>query len=181
MERYIALLRGVNVGGKNKIPMPSLKAAFEKAGFFEVSTYINSGNIIFSAGEADIVVLQQKCRQAIMDAFQLDIAVAVLSTKDLREALAHAPAWWDGEEDSKHNAIFVIAPADSDSVIASVGQLKPEYEQVSHYDRIIFWSAPLETFSRTRWSKIVSTSAYSSVTIRNANTTKKLSQLAQSM
>lgn len=57
MERYIALLRGVNVGGKNKIPMPSLKAAFEKAGFFEVGTYINSGNIIFSAGEAEVVVL----------------------------------------------------------------------------------------------------------------------------
>lgn len=115
-----------------------------------------------------------------MDAFQLDIAVAVLSAKDLREALDHAPAWWDGEEASKHNAIFVIAPADPDSVIASVGRLKPEYEQVSHYGRIIFWSAPLETFSRTRWSKIVSTSAYGSVTIRNANTAKKLSQLAQS-
>jgi uncharacterized protein (DUF1697 family) len=179
MEKYIALLRGVNVGGKNKVSMPSLKAAFEEAGFSEVGTYINSGNIIFSAEEDDIVVLQQKCRQAIMDAFHLDIAVAVLSAKDLSEALDHAPAWWDRDSGSKHNAIFVIAPANPDSIIESVGRLKPEYEQVSHYGRIIFWSAPLETFSRTRWSKIVSTPAYGSVTIRNANTARKLSQLSR--
>ena len=78
MEKYIALLRGVNVGGKNKIPMPLLKAAFEEAGFYEVSTYINSGNVIFSSENKDVVILQKKCRQAVMDMFQLDIAVAVI-------------------------------------------------------------------------------------------------------
>jgi len=179
MEKYIALLRGVNVGGKNQVPMPLLKAAFEGIGFSEVSTYINSGNILFSTGDKDIVALQQKCRQAIGDMFQLDIAVAVISANDLREALDHAPVWWDKHSDSKHNAIFVIAPANCDSVLASVGELKPEYERISHYGRMIFWSAPLETFSRTRWSKIVSTSVYDSVTIRNANTVKKLSQLSE--
>lgn len=179
MEKYIALLRGVNVGGKNKVSMPSLKAAFEKAGFFEVSTYINSGNILFSAEEKDIEALQCTCRQAILDMFQLDIAVAVLSANALHDALAHVPEWWDKDIASKHNAIFVIAPANADSIIESVGQSKPDYEQVSAYGRIIFWSAPLKTFSRTRWSKIVSTSAYGSVTIRNANTAKKLSQLAR--
>ena len=179
MKKYIARLRGINVGGKNKVAMPSLKAAFEKVGFCTVSTYINSGNIIFSAEENDIETLQQICRQAILDTFQLNIAVAVLSAGDLHEALAHAPVWWDQDIASKHNAIFVIAPANADSVIASVGQSKPEYEQVSGYGPLIFWSAPLDTFSRTRWSKIVSTSVYSSVTIRNANTTKKLSELAR--
>ncbi len=177
MERYVALLRGVNVGGKNIISMPSLKAAFEDAGFQKVSTYINSGNIIFSAEGEDVLALQQTCRQAVADMFRLNIAVAVISAKDLQEALDHAPAWWDSDHDSKHNAIFVIAPADSNAIIESVGRSKPEHEQVSHYGRVIFWSAPLKTFSRTRWSKIVSTTAYSSVTIRNANTAKKLSQL----
>ncbi len=179
MKKYIALLRGVNVGGKNKVSMPSLKAAFEKAGFYEVSTYINSGNVIFSAQKQDIEALQRTCRQVIMDMFQLDIAVAVLSANDLHDALAHAPVWWDQDIASKHNAIFVIAPANADSIIESVGHSKPEYEQVSGHGHLIFWSAPLDTFSRTRWSKIVSTSAYSSVTIRNANTTKKLSELAR--
>lgn len=179
MEKYIALLRGVNVGGKNQIPMSSLKTAFEKAGFSEVSTYINSGNVFFSAEEETSEALQQKCVQAIADTFGLDIAIAVISVRDLCQALDHAPGWWGEDPDSKHNAIFVIAPANPASVLENVGQIKPEYEKVSHYGPVIFWSAPLKTFSRTRWSKVVSNSAYSSITIRNANTARKLLQLSQ--
>lgn len=179
MQRYIALLRGVNVGGNNKVAMPLLKTAFERAGFSKVSTYINSGNVLFSADDDDIMLLQERCRRAIMDMFGLNIAVAVISSNDLRKALEHAPPWWDNDCASKHNTIFVIAPADAESVIASVGASKPEYEQISHHGRVIFWSAPVKTFSRTRWSKIVSTPVYDSVTIRNANTTRKLLQLSQ--
>lgn len=178
IENYVALLRGVNVGGKNKIPMPLLREAFEKAGFAEVSTYINSGNVLFASNEADAEVLQKKCRQAILDGFGLDIAVAVLSAKELADALAGAPAWWGRDEDAKHNAIFVIAPAGAAAVLAAVGEAKPAYERVAAFGRVIFWSAPLKTFSHTRWSKIVSVpAAYGSITIRNANTAKKLLQL----
>lgn len=179
MKKYVALLRGVNVGGKNKISMPLLKAAFEDAGFSGVTTYINSGNILFSSQQQDRVTLQKSCQQIIRDTFQLEIAVAVLSESELQDALKHAPDWWDNDSDSKHNALFVIAPASADSIIEAVGQSKPEYEQVAYHGPVIFWSAPLKTFSRTRWSKIVSTSAYSSVTIRNANTAKRLLQLLQ--
>ena len=178
MQKYIALLRGINVGGKNKIAMPLLKAALETAGFSEVATYINSGNVIFSTSNEDTVALQKICQQVIADTFQLEIAVAVISADELREALEHAPPWWDKNSEAKHNAIFIIAPATVDDVMKSVGEAKPEYEQVSGYGQVIFWSAPLATFSRTRWSKIVSTAAYDSVTIRNANTAKKLLQLS---
>ncbi len=179
MQEYIALLRGINVGGNNTIPMLALKAAFENAGFTGVSTYINSGNVLFFAQDTDIPALQQKCRQAIMDAFRLDIAVTVISAADLRDALAHAPAWWGNDPLSKHNAIFVIAPVETEAVLASVGTAKPEYEQVAYHGRVIFWSAPIATFSRTRWAKVVGTPAYGSITIRNANTAKKLAQLCE--
>ena len=114
-----------------------------------------------------------------MDTFQLDIPVAVLSVKTLADALSKAPEWWGREDTAKHNAIFVIAPATVQSIIQEVGEAKPEYERIAHVGPVIFWSAPLETFSRTRWSKVVSTSAYGSITIRNANTTRKLLQLSQ--
>lgn len=179
MQNYIALLRGVNVGGKNAVSMAVLKAALEEAGFSQVSTYINSGNVFFSCKETDVVDLQQKCRGVIMDRFGLDIALAVITAQELADALNHAPDWWDGDKESKHNAIFAIAPADAEAIITEVGATKPEYEKVAHHGRVVFWTAPLKTFSRTRWSKVVSTSAYSSVTIRNANTTKKLLQLSQ--
>lgn len=179
MEKYIALLRGVNVGGKNIISMPELKKSFESAGFIDVVTYINSGNILFSADEEDRLALQQKCRRAILENFNLDIAVAVISAAELREALDHAPRWWGGDIDARHNAIFVISPAVPSEIIESVGELKPEYEQVAMYGNVIFWSAPLATFSRTRFSKVVSAPSYRSVTIRNANTAKKLEQLSR--
>ena len=179
MEHYIALLRGVNVGGKNKVPMKALKAALEEAGLLSVSTYINSGNIFFSSEDTDCIALQQLCHKVMMDTFQLDIPVAVLSVKTLADALSKAPEWWGREDTAKHNAIFVIAPATVQSIIQEVGEAKPEYERIAHVGPVIFWSAPLETFSRTRWSKVVSTSAYGSITIRNANTTRKLLQLSQ--
>ncbi len=178
MEKYIALLRSVNVGGKNKVPMPLLKTALEEAGLSGVSTYINSGNVIFSCEDKEAVGLQQRCRQAIMDKLQLDIAVAIILANDFSDAISHAPAWWDSDRESKHIAIFAIAPTDAHALIKEVG-IKPEYEQIDFYGQIIFWSAPIKTFSRTRWSKVIATPAYGNITIRNANTTKKLFRLIE--
>jgi uncharacterized protein (DUF1697 family) len=179
MQKYIALLRGVNVGGSNKISMPQLKAAFEENGFTEVMTYINSGNVIFLSGMDSIAEIQRKCVQAIADTFKQYIPVAVLSAKELSTAMNNAPDWWGMALDTKHNAIFVIPPATPETIMAEVGAPKPEYEQVAYYGQVIFWSAPLKTFSRTRWSKIIGTAAYDSVTIRNANTARKLLQLVE--
>ncbi|MGG0823398.1 DUF1697 domain-containing protein [Paenibacillus turicensis] len=180
MQKYIALLRGINVGGKNKISMPELKKAFEEIGYQEVTTYINSGNVIFSSSHEDQVEIRGKCERAISEKFNLNITVTIISVEDLSSALDHAPTWWDTNPESKHNAIFVIPPATAIEIMEQVGIAKPEYEQVDHYGQIIFWSAPLDTFSKTRWAKIVGKSAYNHVTIRNANTTKKLVQLSTS-
>ena len=178
MQKYIALLRGINVGGKNTVSMPDLKKLLEKNGFGNVITYINSGNIIFSADDSDEVKLKEKCEVLIADKFRLKVPAAVISADDLSAALDHAPPWWNKEKDAKHNAIFVIPPATADEIFQAVGEIKPEYEKAAYYGSVIFWSAPLKTFSRTRWSKVVGSSAYNSITIRNANTAKKLLQLA---
>ena len=178
MPKHIVLLRGINVGGKNKIAMPVLKAAFEAADFADVRTYINSGNVIFSIDDEDTVALQQRCRQIIMDTFGLDIITAVISAEEYMDALNHAPVWWDNDAGSKHNAIFVIKPVSTASVIEEVGEIKPGYEQSAFYGQVIFWSAPIKTFSQTRWSQVVSAKPlYNSITIRNANTANKLLQL----
>ena len=177
MEQYIALLRGINVGGKNKISMPLLKAAFEKHGFSDVRTYINSGNVIFSCVQTERTALQAVCRKIIADTFSLDIALSIVLPNELAEALDNAPAWWDADADSKHNAIFVIAPATAETVLACIGETKPDYERIAHAGQVLFWSAPIQTFSRTRLTKVVTTSLSTDITIRNANTTKKLLQL----
>lgn len=181
MERYIALLRGINVGGKNKVPMPELKALFMENGFSEVVTYINSGNVIFSSGMKDIQDIKTCCEALITEKFQFKVLVAIIPAKDLEGAIEHAPSWWNQDESSKHNAIFVIPPATVEEVMKQVGASKPEYEKVDYFGRVIFWSAPIATFSRTRWSKVVGLSVYDSITIRNANTANKLVQLTKDM
>lgn len=179
MQRYIALLRGINVGGKNKISMPELKMIFEENGYQDVVTYINSGNVIFSSRNTDERKIKKNCESAIADKFNLNIVVTIISADDFSAALRNAPTWWDKDAQSKHNAIFVIPPTTATEIIEQVGIAKPEYEQVSYYGQVIFWSAPMKTFSRTRWAKIVGKPAYNSVTIRNANTAKKLLQLLE--
>lgn len=177
MQKYVALLRGVNVGGKNTISMSELKTVLEKSGFTDVKTYINSGNIVLSSSNKDESELKSICEDAIADNFKLNIPVAILSAQSLSDALQNAPEWWGTLPESKHNAIFVIPPATPEAIMKQAGDSKPEYEQVAFFGQVIFWSAPMKTFSRTRWSKIVGTAAYGSVTIRNANTARKLLQL----
>lgn len=179
MKTFIALLRGINVGGKNKISMPELKIAFQNKGFEDVLTYINSGNIIFKANETNKDILREQCEGLIKETFELTIPVNIVAGEELIEAMQHVPSWWNVDPNEKHNAIFVLHPMSSEEVYKQVGDIKPEYEKVDYYDNIIFWSAPLSTFSRSRWSQVVKTSAYKHITIRNANTTMKLLELVQ--
>lgn len=179
MGKYIALLRGINVGGKNKVSMRELKEILEHNGFYDVVTYINSGNIIFSSENTDEKKLKEDWEELIENNFQLKIPVLIISVNDLISAFNHAPAWWDKDNDSKHNAIFILPPTSVNEVFNGVGEIMPEYEKVDYYGRVIFWSAPITTFSRTRWSKVVKSSVYNSITIRNANTIKQILQLAK--
>lgn len=174
MEKHIALLRGINVGGKNKISMPVLKTAFEELGFLDVKTFINSGNVIFSSDNQDKNELIQVCESLIVDTFMLSIPVTIVSATDLADILENAPAWWNIDKESVNYAIFVISPVTVEEVFAAVGEAKPEFEKLAHHGNVIFWSAPLKTFSKARWSKIASSSVNTNVTIRNANTVNKL-------
>lgn len=151
MQKYVALLRGINVGGKNKVSMNDLKELLAENGFQDVVTYINSGNIIFASESTDQEFLQRKCQTLIAERFQLDLLVMVMAAAEFIEAISNAPEWWGVDPEAKHNALFVIPPETVEQVFAEVGEIRPEYERVGSYGRVIFWSAPLKTFSRTRW------------------------------
>lgn len=97
MKRYIALLRGINISGKNKISMAELKNGFENLGFEEVKTYLNSGNVIFSCDEDDIEKLTGQIETVIKDQFGLDIPVFVIAKEKLEDILHNAPDWWGND------------------------------------------------------------------------------------
>lgn len=97
MKRYIAFLRGVNISGKNKVPMAELKRCFEELDFSEVKTYLNSGNVAFSSDEDNIEVLTSQAEMIINRQFGLDIPVFVISKEKLEDILQNAPEWWGDE------------------------------------------------------------------------------------
>ena len=87
MNRYIALLRGINISGKNKIAMSELKEGFIKLHFTDVSTYLNSGNVIFSSDIDDKNILSDNIKSMIKDRFDLDIPIFIILQEELKEIL----------------------------------------------------------------------------------------------
>ena len=125
MKRYIALLRGINISGKNKVPMAELKQGFEKLNYTEVKTYLNSGNVIFSSDEADTIKLTSQIEEMIKNQFSLDIPVFVISKEELEDILHHAPDWWgDKSKEIYDNLIFIMPPATFKDVYNEIGEPK---------------------------------------------------------
>lgn len=175
--KYVALLRGINVGGKNKISMSELVAVFKNHGFTDVSNYINSGNIMFSYESANEIIIKNDCETLLKNHFHLDIPIVIISSVEYIETMIHAPEWWNKDKESIHNAIFAIHPVTIEDVYAQIGETNPQIERINYYGKVIFWSAPLKTYAKTRLTKIMGTTLYRTITVRNANTTLKLKEL----
>ena len=125
MKRYIALLRGINISGKNRIPMAELKKGFEDLSFQNVKTYLNSGNVIFSNGEEDNQALKSIIEQMIKERFGLQIPVYVITKEKLEDILDHAPEWWGkGDKEIYDNLIFILPPATFSEVYERIGEPK---------------------------------------------------------
>ena len=176
MKRYIAFLRGVNVSGKNKISMSELKEAFENRNFAEVKTYLNSGNVIFSSDEEHMASLTKQIELLIKEQFDLEIPVFVISEEELEDILYHAPAWWgSGSKEIYDNLIFIMPPVTFTEVFAEIGEPKEELEKIQNYKNVVFWSFSRKDYQKTNWwSKTANASVSGKLTIRTANTVRKI-------
>jgi uncharacterized protein (DUF1697 family) len=176
MKRYIALLRGINVSGKNKISMPELKKAFAEHGFTEVVTYLNSGNIVFSCAIHNEATLSNEIELMIKERFDLNIPVFIILQKKLEELLNHAPAWWgDDNKEIYDNLIFMMPPLSYKEFFDAIGNPKEEYEKVYNYGNAIFWSFTRKDYQKTNWwSGTARSSISGKITIRTANTVRKI-------
>jgi len=176
MIRYIALLRGINISGKNKIPMAELKKGFEDLCFCDVRTYLNSGNVMFSGSEDDITGITEKIEEMIRETFSLDIPVFVIKMEKLKDIIRHAPEWWGTADKSIYdNLIFIMPPTTFAEVYEAIGEPKEELEQIMEYDNAVFWSFDLKDHRNTNWwPKTAALPIGSRLTIRTANTVRKL-------
>lgn len=179
MKRYVAFLRGVNISGKNKVPMAELKKAFEKIGFSEVKTYLNSGNVIFSCEEDNIAPFSNQIEMTIKNQFGIDIPVFVISQEKLKDILNNAPNWWGSESKTIYdNLIFIMPPVTFADVFDEIGEPKEELEKIMEYKGTIFWSFSRKDYQKTNWwSKTARAAISSKLTIRTANTVRKIAVL----
>lgn len=108
--KYIILLRGINISGKNKISMNELKQELENLGYSNVITHLNSGNIIITTNKKEEEIISA-VREMIKNKFSLDIPVFVIKSQDLEELVENKPSWWNTKnKDIYDNIIFILKP-----------------------------------------------------------------------
>lgn len=173
---FVALLRGVNVGGNNMISMSSLKRSFETLGFTGVVTYINSGNIIFKSKEADARKLERKLEQMLTKEYELESRVVLRSLSEMAKIVESLPLTWKGHKDWRYNVIFLRHTIDTEEILAQL-EVKQGIEEVVYCPGALFWSARVTDLNRTNMLKLSSRKIYQDMTIRNVNTTRKLHEL----
>lgn len=177
VRKYIALLRGINVGGNSLIKMAELKVCLTNDGLEDVKTYIASGNIIFSSSETEQDKLAAKINKLIKTEFGLDVPVLVLSESQYEKIVKDIPKDFGTKEGWRYNVWFLLPPYDMTQVLADIGESKPDIESLTVGEGVIYQSAFMEKYGRTTTSKLASRPIYKRVTIRNLNTTRKLLDL----
>lgn len=181
--KYIALLRGINISGKNKISMSELKSEFEKNEYQNVFTYLNSGNVIFESNIDDKEFIMNNIYQMIKNKFNLEIPIFVMTSFELEDVLNNNPNWWGTDnKEVYHNLIFIIPPAKYEDIYNAIGEPKVDIEKIKKYNNYIFWSYDLKNYRKSSWwVKTASTNIKDKITIRTDNTMKKILDLCRRM
>ncbi|MGM0123777.1 hypothetical protein IGI37_001151 [Enterococcus sp. AZ194] len=179
MKRYVALLRGINVGGKNKLSMAELIVGFTMLGLMEVRTHLNSGNVIFSSEIENKQQLSSTIQSMITERFDLEILVHVVLQEELLTLLEKAPNWWGQEDKSIYdNLIFILEPFTYEEIAQHMGLPNTEYEWIEPSAQAIFWSFIRKDHQKTNWwAKTASSAVREKITIRTANTVRKIATM----
>ncbi|HEY0891044.1 MAG TPA: DUF1697 domain-containing protein [Nocardioides sp.] len=172
-DQFLALLRGINVGGKNIVKMTDLAACFGEAGYADVRTYIQSGNVLFSAEHVGGPALEQELEQTLVDRFGLPLRVVVRSHAELAATVAAAPADFGGP-DHRCDVLFLKHPVTADEALASFPTLAEGVDEVWPAPGAVLFRRLTAQATRSRLTKVIGTPIYQQMTIRNWNTTTKL-------
>lgn len=171
MNKYIVLLRGINISGKNKISMEKLKKHISDLGYKKVITILNSGNIILESNDTKEQITD-KLRSLIQKKFNIDVPIYIMSNIELYDIVNNIPAL--NMKDMYNNIIFIIKPYKVKDVLEKLGPLN-EYDTIKVYKNIIYWSFDLKNYTKSNWWHATASSDISSyITIRTNNTISKI-------
>lgn len=178
MNTYLILLRGINVGGKNKVPMATLKKQLESLGFANVITYIASGNVILQSNKrADEI--KELIEAMLPRSFKLDsdlIRVLVITHDQLRAIIKNKPVGFGDQPDIYYSDVIFLMGIDTDLAL-TVFDPREGVDAIWPGDTVVYTQRVGALRTKSRLSKIIGTPAYKSMTIRSWNTTTKLLHL----
>jgi uncharacterized protein (DUF1697 family) len=170
---YVALLRGINVGGKNLIKMPTLKACFEAGGFDDVVTYIQSGNVLFRAPGSGSA-LARRIEKMLSKTFEYRASVVLRSHAQMRSIVERAPKGFGADPAAyRYDVIFLKEPLTASAALKKV-PTREDVDEVYAGRGVLYFSRLISRAAQSHLSRVVSMPIYQSMTIRNWNTTTKL-------
>jgi uncharacterized protein (DUF1697 family) len=176
MNKYIALLRGINVGGKNKVEMKKLKTTFENADFSNVSTYINSGNVIFESKEKKVDKLVSEIKLILKKNFDFDIQLIIRSNINIYNLVKAIPDDWQNDTMQKTDVLFLWNDYDNKKSLNLIKQT-PGVDNMVYINGAIIWNVKRAEYNRSGMRKFIGTELYKNMTARNVNTVRKLAEL----
>lgn len=176
--KYVALLRGINVGGNSPVSMTSLKESFTKVGLHNVRTYINSGNVLFESEQTNVTALRKLCVDTMEKSFGFPIDCVVFDAYSYQKMIASAPNnWGTGDKDIRSDALFLIPPMTGGQVLDKVGSVDNEFEWLDMSKGVVFWMVRRSHYTRSRLPKIIGSDVYKQLTMRSHTTARKLLQI----
>ena len=178
MTSYLVLLRGINVGGKNKVPMARLRQLLEELGYADVSSYIASGNVLLRS-DRPAAEIKRRIEEALPGTFQLDselVAVLVLTHARLQAMIDDRPRGFGDQPDRYHSDAIFLMDIDADDAMKAFDP-RPGVDTVWPGDGVIYSQRLSAERTRSRLNKVMSSPAFKSMTIRNWATTMALLKL----
>lgn len=174
MQQYIALLRGINVWGNKKVEMSQLKTCFEEMGYSDVSTYINSWNVIFSSENSDFSKIGEKLKET----FWFDIPVIIRNTENILQLAEQIPMEWKNDTKQKTDILFLVPEYANEKSLELI-KITPEVDHLIYIEWAIVWNIDRNSYSRSGMHTFIGTTLYKNMTARNINTVRKLAERMQ--
>jgi len=173
---YVAFLRGVNVGGKSIVSMATIKEALVALGLSDVRTYINSGNVIFSTRASDAQQLMARIEKALEKHTGLAIKVLVIDHETLKKMVNAIPRNWVDDKTMRTYVLLLWKELDDRSILDRL-PIKPGVDELRYTPGAVVWRVDRDDVGRSQMNRIVGTPLYKKITIRSANTMRKLNEL----
>jgi uncharacterized protein (DUF1697 family) len=174
MAQYVALLRGINVGGNNIIRMTELRRCFEDLGFGNVATYIQSGNVLFEATERRPASLSVRIEAALLQRFDYQARIVLRSHAKLRAIVADAPSGFGSQPNLyRYDVLFLREPLSAAEAMQQV-TTREGVDQAFAGDGVCYFARLISRATQSYLSRLAALPVYRSMTARNWNTTTKL-------